>query len=109
MGHLPVCRIFAWENSLKQHFFGRRSRGHSTRAFAVAQDDSLKVSCQGKSKGFRATLGIKLKNSVTPLLDIRDLTVTFPTPHGRVAAVREASFSISAGEVLGLVGESGSG
>ena len=35
--------------------------------------------------------------------------MTFPTAHGRVAAVRDASFSISAGEVLGLVGESGSG
>jgi len=46
---------------------------------------------------------------VTPLLQIRNLNVSFPTPQGQVAAVREVSFSINNGEVLGLVGESGSG
>jgi len=46
---------------------------------------------------------------VTPLLQIRNLNVSFPTPQGQVAAVREVSFSINEGEVLGLVGESGSG
>jgi oligopeptide/dipeptide ABC transporter ATP-binding protein len=51
------------------------------------------------------------------LLDVRDLTVRFPQPRAAqpanaaapVAAVRNLSFSIAAGEVLGLVGESGSG
>jgi len=55
------------------------------------------------------------------LLDVRDLTIEFPRSRtGRalaehspniapVAAVRSLSFSIAAGEVLGLVGESGSG
>ena len=50
------------------------------------------------------------------LLDVRDLRVSFPQPGrgllGRtrnVAAVRGISFSIDAGETLGLVGESGSG
>ena len=46
---------------------------------------------------------------MTPLLQIRNLTVHFPTRHGRVAAVRDASLTINTGEVLGLVGESGSG
>jgi peptide/nickel transport system ATP-binding protein len=46
---------------------------------------------------------------VQPLLQIRNLTVHFPTRHGRVAAVRDASLTINKGEVLGLVGESGSG
>src|SRR6266850_4960108 len=46
---------------------------------------------------------------VTPLLQIRNLNVSFPTPQGQVSAVREVSFSINNGEVLGLVGESGSG
>ncbi len=60
---------------------------------------------------------------MSPLLDVRDLTIEFPqsrrgpapsaAPAARtaasVAAVRNLSFSIGAGEVLGLVGESGSG
>lgn len=46
---------------------------------------------------------------MAPLLQIRNLSVHFPTRQGRVAAVRDASFTINKGEVLGLVGESGSG
>jgi ABC-type dipeptide/oligopeptide/nickel transport system ATPase component len=42
-------------------------------------------------------------------LEIRNLSVHFPTRQGSVPAVRDASFSINSGEVLGLVGESGSG
>ncbi len=46
---------------------------------------------------------------MAPLLDVRNLTVEFPVQQGRLAAVRDVSFSIAPGEVLGLVGESGSG
>ncbi len=51
---------------------------------------------------------------MTPLLEVRDLTIEFPQPRGAqpaksAAAVRSLSFSIGAGETLGLVGESGSG
>jgi oligopeptide/dipeptide ABC transporter ATP-binding protein len=44
-----------------------------------------------------------------PLLEVRDLTVSFRTEDGLVRAVNSVSFSLSAGETLGIVGESGSG
>ncbi len=47
--------------------------------------------------------------SQPPLLDVRDLSVWFPSEAGRVAAVRTVSYQVQPGEVLGIVGESGSG
>lgn len=43
------------------------------------------------------------------LIEIRNLSVTFPSEAGIVRAVRDVSLDIRAGEVLGIVGESGSG
>jgi oligopeptide/dipeptide ABC transporter ATP-binding protein len=43
------------------------------------------------------------------LLELQNLTVEFPSPQGPVAAVRDISLSLAAGETLALVGESGSG
>jgi oligopeptide/dipeptide ABC transporter ATP-binding protein len=44
-----------------------------------------------------------------PLLEVRDLSVSFRTQDGTVHAVDNVSFSVNRGEVLGIVGESGSG
>ena len=43
------------------------------------------------------------------LLEVRDLTVAFPTETERVAAVRGMNYHVDAGEVVALVGESGAG
>ena len=45
----------------------------------------------------------------SPLLELRDLSVEFPTRHGTVRAVNGTSMVVGRGETLALVGESGSG
>lgn len=44
-----------------------------------------------------------------PLLDIRDLQITYSTAAGAVEAVRGVSLAVAPGEILAVVGESGSG
>jgi peptide/nickel transport system ATP-binding protein len=46
---------------------------------------------------------------VSPLLEVEDLQVTFPTEDGLVHAVDGISYSVDTGKTLGIVGESGSG
>jgi len=44
-----------------------------------------------------------------PLLDVRDLAVSFKVEHGTVQAVRSVGFQLHRGETVAIVGESGSG
>jgi peptide/nickel transport system ATP-binding protein len=45
----------------------------------------------------------------TPLLEVKNLRIEFPTRRGTLVAVDDVSFAIERGEVLGVVGESGAG
>ena len=44
-----------------------------------------------------------------PLLEIRDLVVQFPSPHGWLTVVDNVSFSVGRNDIVCVVGESGSG
>jgi len=44
-----------------------------------------------------------------PLLDVRDLSVSFATYQGRAMVLDRASLSVNRGEIMGLVGETGCG
>ncbi|WP_113156526.1 ABC transporter ATP-binding protein [Nitratireductor sp. OM-1] len=44
-----------------------------------------------------------------PVIDVRELRVEFPGRRGSVTALSDVSLSIKAGEILGVVGESGAG
>ncbi|SOJ56546.1 putative ABC transporter ATP-binding protein [Mycobacterium simulans] len=46
---------------------------------------------------------------MSPLLQVSDLAVTFPTDRDPVTAVRGISYRVEPGEVVAMVGESGSG
>ncbi len=45
----------------------------------------------------------------TPLIEVRDLKISFPNAHGEVAIVDGVNFTIAPGQTMGLVGESGCG
>jgi len=53
--------------------------------------------------------GPQAPDAGSPLLQVEDLSVRFPTEDGIVNAVRGVSYSLAEREVLGIVGESGSG
>ena len=44
-----------------------------------------------------------------PLLCIQQLSVSYASPEGRIAAVNDFSLNIQPGECVGVVGESGAG
>ncbi|NMC57647.1 MAG: ABC transporter ATP-binding protein [Eubacteriaceae bacterium] len=50
-----------------------------------------------------------MKNKEKALLDIKNLNISYRTKNGEAKAVRDASITISQGEIIGIAGESGSG
>lgn len=54
-----------------------------------------------------ATTGVVSEDA--PVLEVADLRVEFPGEHGPVRAVRGVSFAVQQGEIVGIVGASGSG
>ena len=44
-----------------------------------------------------------------PLLSVDNLRIEFPSRHGVAVSVKDVSFTLEKGEILGLVGESGAG
>src|SRR5215472_6920241 len=48
-------------------------------------------------------------SGITPVLSLSGLSVTFDTPQGQLRAVQDVTLSVSRGECLGVVGESGAG
>ncbi|CAH0131850.1 ABC transporter ATP-binding protein [Plantibacter sp. VKM Ac-2885] len=48
-------------------------------------------------------------NTQQPLLEVKDLEVTFRTQSGTVQAIRKTGFTMMPGETVAIVGESGSG
>jgi dipeptide transport system ATP-binding protein len=54
-------------------------------------------------------IGKPCQEHAMPLLEIRNLTVEFPTRRGLFRAVDSVSLRVEAGEIVAIVGESGSG
>jgi oligopeptide transport system ATP-binding protein len=54
-------------------------------------------------------LSIVEDRCIVALLEVSGLDVRFATPEGEVRAVNDVSFTVRAGEAIGVVGESGSG
>ena len=59
--------------------------------------------------GLRPHSGVSRITMNAPLLEVRNLSIQFATEEATVDAVKNASFTLEAGETLAVVGESGSG
>lgn len=64
---------------------------------------------KAKNKPVFESTDLPARKEGSPVLEVTDLKVTFPSEDGQVHAVRGVNFTVGNGEVLGIVGESGSG
>ncbi|MEG9248909.1 ABC transporter ATP-binding protein [Arthrobacter sp. Soc17.1.1.1] len=63
----------------------------------------------GRRAARNDTAAAAASHGVQPLLELRDLAITFTTSNGDVPAVRNAHLTVMPGETVAIVGESGSG
>ena len=63
---------------------------------------------QGRA-GLRLAGGVARRREELGMLEVRNLSVSFPGKSGRITVVDDVSVRVAAGEVLGIVGESGCG
>ncbi len=76
---------------------------------AHAEDASRPVDGDRPGDGDRSVDSDRPVDGDQPVLVVEDLRVAFPGPSGPVTPVRGVSFTVAAGESVGVVGESGSG
>ncbi len=76
-----------------------RERGHRGSA-ARSADPATAIAAEP---------GLDVQMTPGPVLDVRDLNVTFRSRLGKVYAVQGVSLTVEAGRTLALIGESGSG
>ncbi|SPT53216.1 Glutathione import ATP-binding protein GsiA [Actinomyces bovis] len=67
------------------------------------------MSLRQKTRSAHTSAALPDPKADAPLLEVKDLKVSFPSEDGKVNAVRGVNLSVARGEVLALVGESGSG
>ena len=77
---------------------------------AVPRADTL-VASASPAEVYAAAEPVIRDNEVPgrPVIEVRHVSVDYPTDHGVVHAVRDVSITLHRGEILGLAGESGSG
>ncbi|MEM1217371.1 MAG: ABC transporter ATP-binding protein [Bacteroidota bacterium] len=92
------------------------ANGYQVQELLVFTDNLLKFAYFRQSlqdepyvKTSLAVIGQNMQASSTPLLSVKNLSITFSQEGEPVAAVQHLSFLVRAGERLGSVGESGSG